>query len=115
MRRRVAPIRTREIVVDIEKRSREALAATGSKPLGERAIRSQNPHDRAQRSKRSPAPVAHAATVATWLAMKIAYREFVLAYREAAERFKEGPGAAFPAGCFPPRAPFVARAGPAWT
>ena len=105
----------REIVADIEKRAREDMAATGSKPLGERAIRAQNPHDRPKASKRSPAPIAHAATVEVWLAMKIAYREFVLTYREAAERFKEGPGAEFPAGCFPPRAPFCARAGPAWT
>ena len=104
----------REIVRDIEKRGREALAATGSKPLGERAILSQNPHDRPRASKRSPAPIAHAATVETWLAMKNAYREFVLVYREAVERWKEGPGAVFPEGCFPPRAPFVARAGPAW-
>ena len=104
----------REIVADIEKRGREALAATGSKPLGERRIRSQNPHDRPRTSKRSPAPIAHAATVETWLAMKIAYREFVFAYREAAQRFKEGLEADFPSGCFPPRAPFCARAGPAW-
>ena len=107
----------REIVADIEKLSREALAATGSEPLGERAIWSQDPHERPRprASKRSPAPVAHAATVATWLAMKIAYREFVFVYREAVERFKERAEADFPAGCFPPRAPFVARAGPAWT
>ena len=64
------------------------MAATGSKPFGERAILSQDPHDRARTSKRSPAAVAHAATVATWLAMKIAHREFVFAYREAAERFR---------------------------
>ncbi len=105
----------REIVADIEKCSREALAATASKPLGERAICAQDPHDRPRSSKRSPAPIAHAATVATWLRMKIAYREFVLAYREAAQRLKDGLETDFPAGCFPPRRPFIARAGPAWT
>ena len=102
----------RELVTEIEERSREALEAKGSRPLGERAIRAQNPHDRPRFSKRSPAPVAHAATVETWLTMKIAYRNFVFAYRQAAQRFKEGLEATFPAGCFPPRAPFVARAGP---
>jgi hypothetical protein len=56
---------TKEILADIEKRGREALAATGSKPLGERAICAQDPHDRPRSSKRSPAPIAHAATVAT--------------------------------------------------
>lgn len=103
-----------EIVTDIEKRGREALAETGSRPLGQRAILAQNPHDRPKVSKRSPAPIAHAATLETWLAMKKAYWEFVAAYREAVEQWKEGPGAVFPEGCFPPRAPFVARAGPAW-
>ena len=58
----------RELVTEIEERSREALEAKGSRPLGERAIRAQNPHDRPRCSKRSPAPVAHAATVETWLA-----------------------------------------------
>ena len=104
----------RELVADIEEHTQQARAATGSRVLGERAIRSQNPHHRPQVSKRSPAPVAHAATVETWLAMKSAYREFVFAYRAAADRMRKGLEAIFPAGCFPPRAPFVARAGPAW-
>lgn len=105
---------SRELVADIEERAREARAETSSKLLGEQAILSQNPHDRPQVSKRSPAPIAHAATVETWLAMKIAYREFVLAYREAAERWRQGFEATFPAGCFPPRPAFLARAGPTW-
>ena len=105
---------TRELVADIEKESHERLAETKTSPLGERAIKSQNPHDRPRVSKRSPAPVAHAATVVSWLAMKIAYRDFVSTYREAAERWKQGHDAIFPAGCFPPRAPFLARDGPAW-
>ncbi len=103
-----------EIVADVEKRGLEALLETGSRPLGERAILSQNPHDRPRVVKRSPAPIAHAATIETWLAMKTAYWEFVAAYREAVEQWKHGPGAVFPEGCFPPRAPFVVRAGPAW-
>ncbi len=103
-----------EIVAGIEQRSREAFAEGSSKPLTEREILSQNPHGMPELSKRSPAPVAHAATIETWLAMKIAYWEFVAAYRSAVEQWKEGPGAVFPEGCFPPRAPFIARAGPAW-
>ncbi len=105
----------RDLVSEIEAESREAKAATSSKPLGERAILSQDPHDRPRSSKRSPAPIAHAATVEVWLVMKIAYREFVSAYREAAERWRKGQEAIFPAGCFPPRGPFLARDGPAWT
>ena len=104
----------RELVTEIEERSRKALAASGSRPLGERAIRAQDPHDRPEVSKRSPAPVAHAATLQTWLEMKREYRAFVGVYREAAELWRRGLDAVFPPGCFLPRGPFIARAGPAW-
>ena len=103
----------RELVAQIEERSRKALAASSSRPLGERAIRAQDPHDRPRLSKRSPAPIAHAATVKRWLEMKREYRAFVAAYREAAELWRRGLDAVFPPGCFPPRGPFIARAGPA--
>ena len=110
-RQRIAA--ARELVAAIERKGREARAASGSQPFGERAIHAQDPHDRPRASNSSPSPIAHAATVEGWLAMKIAYREFVCAYREAAQRWKVGLDAAFPAGCFPPRGPFLARAGPA--
>jgi REP element-mobilizing transposase RayT len=102
----------RELVSEIEGRYRTRRAARSSKPLGERAIRAQNPHAAPRATKRSPAPVAHAATRDVWLSMKAAYREFVSAYREAAQRSKEGRMASFPPGCFPPTGAFVARAGP---
>ncbi len=104
----------REMVAEIEARGRESRGGIGSAPLGVRAILRQDPHSRPRSSKRSPAPIAHAATVETWLAMKIAYRERVAVYRRAAERWKRDPSTTFPSGCFPPRAPFVARAGPVW-
>ena len=102
----------REMVAEIEVWGRESRG--GSAPLGVRAILRQDPHRRPRSSKRSPAPIAHAATVETWLAMKIAYRERVAVYRRAAERWKRDPSTTFPSGCFPPGAPFVARAGPVW-
>ena len=105
--------RVRKIVADIEARGRESRA--GSPPLGVRAILRQDPHSQPSSSKRSPAPIAHAATVEVWLAMKIAYREFVAIYRRRAEQRKRDPSTVFPSGCFPPRSPFVARAGPVWS
>jgi len=103
----------RAMVVEIEKQASEARATGGSKPMGDRAILAQDPHHRPQSLKRSAAPIAHAATVEIWLVMKTAYREFLFAYREAAECLKAGLDAAFPTGCFPPAAPHVPRAGPA--
>ncbi len=104
---------TRELIADIEQQSRESLAAKKSRPLGERAILTQDPHGRPRDLKRSPAPIAHAATFEIWHAMKIAYWEFVLAYREASECYRGGGDAIFPSGCFPPRLPFLGRAAPA--
>ncbi len=104
----------REMVSEIEAWGREPTGRGGSAPLGVQAILRQDPQGRPRSSKRSPAPIAHAATVETWLAMKIAYQEFVAVYRRAAERWKRDPRTTFPSGCFPPGAPFVARAGPVW-
>jgi REP element-mobilizing transposase RayT len=101
-----------QLLFEIEQKARDRHRG-GARVLGAKKVRAQDPHDRPQTSKRSPAPVAHAATVQRWLAMKIAYREFVSAYREAAERRKAGLEARFPGGCFPPRGPFVPRDGPA--
>ena len=98
---------------DIEKRARQRRATGTRKPLGVRAILGHNPHHRPEALKRSPTPIAHAATLETWLAMKIAYREFAFVYREAARRLKRGLEATFPPGCFPPPASYIARAGPA--
>jgi REP element-mobilizing transposase RayT len=102
-----------EIVAEIEDEARDRRR-NGSRVLGVEKVRSQDPHDAPEHSKSSPAPVAHAATVETWLTMKIAYREFVYAYRRAAERAKKGLEARFPGGCFPPRGPYIPRDGPAW-
>jgi hypothetical protein len=103
----------RDMTAELEERYRADRATKGSRPLGERAVRSQDPHDAPVATKRSPAPVAHAATAESRLAMKRAYSNFVFAYREAARRYREGLEAYFPEGCFPPRGPFVPRAGPA--
>lgn len=102
----------RGIVAEIEEEARQRRR-NGSRVLGEKKVRAQNPHDKPERSKKSAAPVAHAATVEVWLQMKIAYRDFVFAYREAADRLNAGLEASFPGGCFPSRGPFIPRDGPA--
>jgi hypothetical protein len=102
----------RELVADIERHYRIQRSRTGSKPLGEKKVRSQHPHDRPRVSKRSPAPMVHAATAEKRAAMKLSYRDFVAAYREAAQRMREGLEFTFPGGCFPPTGPYIPRAGP---
>jgi hypothetical protein len=102
----------RELTRDIEAQTRARRQESGRRVLGERRVRAQDPLDRPRRSERSPAPFAHAASVETWLAMKIAYRTFAKVYREAAALLRSGRTAEFPGGCFPPGRPFLARAGP---
>jgi REP element-mobilizing transposase RayT len=81
----------------------------GQTPLGELAVRRASPHDRPISSKRSPAPRAHAASRAARLAMSWAYREFVAAFRAAADCWRRGDrGSVFPSGAFPPRPPVAA-------
>jgi hypothetical protein len=59
-------------------------------------------------TKKSPAPLYHAATKAAREAFWESYSAFVVAFREAAERLKAGDRAArFPRGSFPPGLPFV--------
>ncbi|MEM7582842.1 MAG: transposase [Acidobacteriota bacterium] len=112
-----------EMVEEIDAESARRVMLGGMTPLGARAIRQQHPHDRPERSKRSPAPAVHAASKAIRKQMKEAYRIFVEAYCAAAARLRAGDyGVEFPSGCFPPPRPFVpcdaglpsCRAGPSF-
>jgi hypothetical protein len=84
--------------------------------LGAEVVLRQHPHSFPLKTKRSPAPLFHAATKSVREALRKAYYAFVGAFREAAEKWKKGNlKARFPAGSFPPRPPFVReflRAGP---
>lgn len=102
----------RELVAHAEQRCR--IARGNKKPLGVRAIKAQDPHDRPRHSKRSPAPFAHASTIQVWVEMKRAYREFVKAYRQAAYIWRAGHRVEFPSGCFLPSGAFIARDGPGY-
>ena len=80
----------------------------GAAPLGAAAVKSQHPHTRPQRVKKSPAPRCHAASREIRRQFYEAYSWFVAAFRTAAEKLKRGdPQPGFPVGCFPPGMPFV--------
>ena len=71
-------------------------------------LRRQSPDTRPNWRKKSPAPLYHAATKAVRKAFWEAYATFVAAFREAADRWREGDRSArFPIGSFPPGLPFV--------
>jgi hypothetical protein len=96
------------IVSEIESEAATELAKSSREPLGVAAILRQHPHTRPSRTKKSPAPFYHAATKAVRKAFWHAYAAFVSAFREAADRWREGDrNARFPVGSFPPGLPFV--------
>lgn len=101
--------RAAALIAEIESELAAQRAKTGKQPLGVLAILSQHPHNRPMRSKKSPAPLVHAASRHVRRELYDAYRWFVAAYRDAAEKLRAGdPTARFPAGSFPPALPFVA-------
>ena len=76
--------------------------------MGADAIRRQDPHQRPAKTKKSPAPLFHAATRRVRDDLLNAYYAFVAAFREAAEKLKAGNrNVMFPSGSFPPGLPFV--------
>ena len=77
--------------------------------LNRKLLRGPEPTDRPRHSKRSPAPWFHCASKVVRQELMRAYAGFLAAYREAANRLKDGElTAPFPDGCFPPPRPFVA-------
>lgn len=100
--------RVAELVTAIEREAAGERTKTGSTVLGAPAVLSQHPHHRPAQIERSAAPLVHAATRAARQAFRGAYRRFVAAFCEAAERLRRGDlTAAFPIGSFPPGLPFV--------
>jgi len=97
-----------DLVEGIEQETRARHQRAGTVPLGKAKMLAANPHDRPRRVKRSPAPAFHAASKKARVLLRDAYRLFVAAYREAAEKLRRGAWpVAFPSGCFPPALPFV--------
>ena len=92
-----------ELVKEIEAEARAAREARGVEPLGVEAILRQDPHSLPHHTKKSPAPAVHAASKAARQAFWEAYSAFLAAFREAAEKLKEGDRSArFPVGSFLP-------------
>jgi hypothetical protein len=103
--------RIAELVEAIIAKAAARRAATGIEPLGVAAILRQHPFTQPAKTKKSPAPLVHAASKRVRTEMKIAYAWFARAFREAAEYLRAGDRLArFPGGSFPPGLPFV-RAG----
>jgi hypothetical protein len=92
----------------IESEAAAELAHAGREPLGVDAVLRLDPETCPARSKKSPAPMFHAATKAVRKAFWEGYALFVAAFREASERLRSGDRTArFPLGSFPPGLPFV--------
>jgi hypothetical protein len=97
------------LVAEIESEAAAQRERSGSQVLGVAAIRRQQPHGRPRRSKKSPAPLFHAASKAIRRELYEGYAWFVAAYREAAKKLRDGSRTvSFPFGSFPPPLPFVA-------
>jgi REP element-mobilizing transposase RayT len=92
------------IIATAETRRKES----GKEPAGAAAVRAQNPLSQPTKTKRSPAPLVHAASRRVRQEIYRMYGLFVAAFREAAEHLKAGDRSArFPEGSFPPGLPFV--------
>jgi len=103
--------RIAELVEAIIAMAAARRAAKGIEPLGAAAIHRQHPFSQPAKTKKSPAPLVHAASKRVRTEIKIAYSWFARAFREAAEYLRAGDRLArFPRGSFPPGLPFV-RAG----
>ncbi|HEX3530643.1 MAG TPA: hypothetical protein VH988_26570 [Thermoanaerobaculia bacterium] len=94
---------------DIETEAALARSLQGEPLLGVEAILAKDPQHRPASIARSPAPLVHAATKVVRKAFYDAYAWFVSAFRQAAEKLRQGDrNASFPSGSFPPALPFVA-------
>ena len=97
------------LVEDIEREAAQLRSLEGKSVLGVEAILAKDPQHRPESIAFSPAPLVHAATKAARKAFYDAYAWFVAAFRQAAEKLRQGDrNAVFPAGSFPPALPFVA-------
>jgi len=97
------------LVADVEDEARLVNARMGRVPMGAAAVCAQDPHARPRSSKRSPAPLVHAATRKARRLYKAMYRAFVDAFAAASARLRTGGDrlAVFPDYSFPAPGAFV--------
>jgi hypothetical protein len=88
------------MVSEIEAEAADRRESTGVPALA--AILAQSPESHSLKTKRSPAPVVHAARRAVRRELRKAYFLFVAAYRSAAEKLRTGQ-------CDPPFPPAASR------
>ncbi len=100
--------RVAEMVDDIERETIARHRKAETVPKGAEWVRRRHPHERPKPGHRSPRPRFHAFARKVRERLVAAYREFLVAYRIAAERLVDGDiGVAFPENSFPPAQPFV--------
>jgi putative transposase len=100
--------RIQEVLDEIAEEARISDTAENIS-LGSPADESLAPHELPLEKKRRTAPFCHAATQDARRALEAAYAWFYSAFRDAAEKLRQGQPAKFPKGCFPPALPFVAH------
>ncbi|MEE8367853.1 MAG: transposase [Thermoanaerobaculia bacterium] len=92
-----------EVIGDIETETSARHRQEETVPLGATIATAISAHQRPTAPKKSWAPLVHAATTKVRKEFREAYGWFVAAYREAAEKLRQGDlSAAFPAGSFIP-------------
>ena len=96
------------LIAEIESEAAGRRQRAGSQVLGASAVRGQHPFDRPPKSKKSPAPLFHAASQAVRRELYAMYRWFAATFREASEKLRAGDRTvSFPSGSFPPALPFA--------
>lgn len=99
--------RIANLVEEVEREARRMARELGP-PLGVRRILRQDPHAVPTNVSRSPAPRFHAVRPDVRRALELAYRNFRLAYRQAALDLRgKKQKASFPIGSFGPRVPYL--------
>ncbi len=102
-----------EMVEDIDHRGAIERKIQGKKSLGVAKILAQDPHHRPDDVAKSPQPLFHTASRATFDAMAEIWRRVIETYHEASRLLRKGDrSAGFPEGTFPPSLPFVPFANP---
>jgi len=100
--------RIAELVRECDAEAAERRAKTGREPMGPAAVLQQPPQGQPTTTKKSPAPLFHAASKRVRDELYALYYRFLGAFREASERWRSGDlTAIFPDGCFPPAPRFI--------
>ena len=100
--------RIAELVRECDVEAAARREKTGKAPIGAAFVQQQIPHDQPMTTKKSPAPLFHAATKRVREESLRRLLCFLGAFREASARWRSGDLAAgFPEGCFPPAPGFV--------